>query len=169
MRGKPRNGRRKSPSFTGQGGGIKFLRGLLENAPPHCVTWPLFRDANGYGKIGYCGKQHWAHRLMCTRANGEPPSPHHEAAHSCGNGDQGCVNPRHLSWQTKTRNQLDRRQHGTKNNPYWGKDGKLSREEVIQIRALKGATTQAKIAQMFSITDATVRDIFRRRTWVDIP
>jgi len=148
----------------GLGFGLKFLRDLLDNAPPHCVTWPLFRDTNGYGRVSFYGKIEWAHRRMCFLAHGEPPSPAHEAAHSCGNGNRGCVNPRHLSWQTKTRNQLDRRHHGTKNNAYWGVEGKLTREEVIQIRALRGVKTQAEIAGMFAITDATVRDIFSRRT-----
>lgn len=86
MRGKPRSGRRKSPSFTGHGTGIKFLRALLDNAPPHCVTWPLFRDTNGYGRIGFNGNMEWAHRRMCFLAHGDPPSSAHEAAHSCGNG-----------------------------------------------------------------------------------
>lgn len=50
---------------------------------------------------------------MCQKAHGDPPSPKHDAAHSCGRGHEGCVNPNHLSWKTKKQNQADRITHGT--------------------------------------------------------
>lgn len=153
-----------NPPRKGQGKGILFLRALLTDAPPTCVTWPMCRDLNGYGRIGHEGKAQWAHNLMCRLAHGEPPSSKHEATHSCGNGKEGCVNPRHLSWGTKSRNQLDRRFHGTKAlSNYRSVNRKLMPEDVAAIWAMKGQKTQREIAAQFNIADATVRDIYAGR------
>jgi hypothetical protein len=78
--------------------------------------------------LGYLGDTLYAHRLMCQLAHGDPPTPDHIAAHSCGRGHEGCVNPNHLSWKTYSENELDKRVHGTTRNPWWGKKGKLTRE-----------------------------------------
>lgn len=150
----------------GEGRGIKFLMALLADAPPACVTWPMFRDPNGYGRVGYNGKQRWAHRVMCELANGPAPSEDHEATHSCGNGAKGCVNPRHLSWGTRSRNQLDRRFHGTKSHGRWrGARTKLTQSDVDYIRSQKGLVTQRELAEKFSVTDATIRDIYSGKSW----
>lgn len=148
----------------GRGRGIQFLRALLIDAPPTCVPWPLFRDVNGYGRVGLEGKAQWAHAVMCRLAHGDPPTPKHEATHSCGNGKEGCVNPRHLSWGTRSRNQLDRRFHGTKAlSGYRSIRRKLMPEDVAAIRSMRGQRTQREIAAQFGIADATVRDIFAGR------
>lgn len=68
---------------------------------PHdyCLIWPFAREGRvGRGMLGHNGKSAWAHRLMCEMVRGPAPIDKPQAAHSCGNGDQGCVNPRHLSW-----------------------------------------------------------------------
>lgn len=149
----------------GKGRGIRFLRGLIDHDGDECVIWPLFRDVNGYGRVGYDGKKPgWAHRVMCELAHGQPPEGH-EAAHTCGGGKQGCVNPKHLTWKTKTQNQLDRAAHGTKNTFAWAHSSKLTAEQVVAIRALAGRATQREIAEMFDVTDATVRDITSGKTW----
>lgn len=150
----------------GQGKGIAFLRALLDSAPPTCVTWPMSRDpSNGYGRLGVNGKNYWAHRLMCELAKGPAPSAGHEATHSCGNGKLGCVNPRHLDWGTRSRNQLDRRFHGTKARGGRGVRRKLTPEKVAEIRALKGLKTQREIAAKFGVSDATIRDIYSGKSW----
>ena len=151
----------------GDGEGIRFLRALLVNAPDDCVIWPFFRDSHvGRGRLGHDGKHYWAHRLMCQMAHGDPPtSAHTDAGHLCGKGHTGCVNPKHLAWRTKAENQLDRREHGTTQKSYWGRKGKLTLEQVIEIRSLRGKKTQIEIAAMFNISDTNVRAIQNGRTW----
>jgi hypothetical protein len=61
-----------------------------------CLTWPFTRINTGYGIIGRGGKTYKAHRYICQWVKGEPPTPEHHAAHSCGRGHDACVNPRHL-------------------------------------------------------------------------
>lgn len=126
-----------APHNKGRGLGIEFLRSLISHEGDECVIWPLFRDPqNGYGRIGYLGKHYWSHRLMCEMAKGPPPSPDHEASHSCGRGHEGCVHPKHLSWKTATENQRERRIHGTHGKGQ-GYRFKLTPEKVAEIRAQK--------------------------------
>lgn len=56
-----------------------------------CLKWPFADDGKGYGVVKVDGRQQYAHRIMCTLVNGEPPTDLHETAHSCGNGHLGCV------------------------------------------------------------------------------
>ena len=63
-----------------------------------CLTWPFHTGKDGYGRVHPPGggTLTTASRQMCLMVHGEPPSRRHEAAHSCGRGDQGCVSPAHL-------------------------------------------------------------------------
>lgn len=72
-----------------------------------CIFWPHNRNADGYGSYTIGSKTYGVHRLVCSRVHGDPPTPEHEAAHSCGNGHLGCVNPRHLRWVTSVENKAD--------------------------------------------------------------
>ncbi len=148
----------------GNGAAIGFLRLLIGYKGRKCVAWPFKRLPNGYGQLGYLGQQLYAHRLMCELENGPPPSEGHIAAHSCGKGHEGCINPSHLGWKTYSENELDKRVHGTKVKQTWGWKGKLSPEQVDEIRSLKGMMTQAAIASRFNISEPTIRDIFLGRS-----
>lgn len=154
--------------MTARGKGIcvTWIRDHVAHQDDDCLIWPFSRNPiNGYGHFGHERKHYLAHRFMCKLAHGEPPTPKHQAAHSCGKGRDGCINPRHLSWKTHSQNQLDRRLHGTKHNAWWGKKGKLKPQQVLAIRALKGQLTQAAIARDFMTTESNVRAIQNGKTW----
>lgn len=147
----------------GNGKGIKWLLAHIDYNGRGCLTWP-FSTANGYGNLGYMGEVLYAHRVMCQLVHGNAPSPQHEVAHSCGRGHLRCIDPRHVSWKTKSENMLDSTQHGThRRNPY-GQRGKLKPSEVRRIRALRGKLTQQEIGDMFGVSDSTIRDIYRGHT-----
>ena len=148
--------------------GIDWLRARVDYEGEECLIWPRFRDPNGYGRVGKNGKILWAHRVMCEFAH-EPCPLDYEAAHSCGRGKFGCVHPKHLSWKTRTANQLDRAQHGTKCTGYKNKaTQKLNPDKVRQIRALKGTATQRKLAAQFGVTDATIRGVYSGKSWAHV-
>ncbi len=91
---------------------------LISNASHQgddCLKWPFHTMGNGYGQVNLRGSVMVASRAMCIVAHGDPPSSDYEAAHSCGKGNEGCVNPRHLRWATASENQLERAVHGTSN------------------------------------------------------
>jgi hypothetical protein len=107
-------------SARGKGKGIAFLREHVSDPDGECVIWPMSRNSNGYGMFGFEGKVYWTHRYMCELVNGPPPTPEHEAAHSCGRGKDGCIHPKHLSWKTKSGNMLDAVRHGTHRGSRYG-------------------------------------------------
>ena len=78
-----------------------------------CLPWPFACRRRGYGAVAVEGKLLPAHRYICECVNGPPPTPKHVAAHSCGKGHEGCVNPRHLRWATYGENEADKIVHGT--------------------------------------------------------
>jgi hypothetical protein len=146
----------------GNGAGIQWIRARVGYQGDDCLIWP-FHLCNGYGTLGYLGKQYYAHRFMCELAHGAPPSPDLEAAHSCGRGHLGCTNPRHLSWKTPGENQRDRAGHGTRN--VWSWRGKITQAQADEILALKGKRTQAEIAEQFGISRSNVSFIHCGKAW----
>lgn len=150
-------------STKGNGKTIQWLRDHVGYSEDYCLIWPFFRNPNGYGQLTYLGKTGWAHRMMCELAHAEPPTPEHEAAHSCGNGHMGCASPKHLSWKTRAGNGLDCREHGTHVRSRSG-SSRLTDAQADQIRVLKGKKTQAEIAFTFGVSEPTVRDIFLGRS-----
>lgn len=156
-----RNG---GPANKGKGAGIAWVRAHVDYAGNDCLIWPMARLHNGYGHMGWNGTNYYPHRLICEFAHGPQPSPEYEAAHSCGRGHDGCCNPRHLSWKTKSGNLRDCRGHGTHVRSVHGISGRLTKEQVEKIRGLRGQATQAVIAAEFGVSEPTVRDIFLGRS-----
>jgi hypothetical protein len=123
-----------------------------------CLLWPFARR-QGYGYIATKDrKQSDVHRLACIAVHGEPPTPKHEAAHSCGRGREGCVNPRHLRWATKSENQIDSVRHGTSN-------AKLTEAQVRKIRLLCGKVSQRRLAMQFGVSQMLISLIQTRKRW----
>lgn len=127
---------------------------------PHedwCLIWPFFREEPiGRGKMG----GEWAHRVMCEAVNGPPPPDKPQARHSCGNGDQGCVTPRHMHWGNNSQNQLDRTAHGRANT---GKQHKFTPQQIADIRAKYGEFTQTKLAEMYGCSLGTIQYYLKYR------
>jgi hypothetical protein len=134
-----------------------------------CLLWPFAKNYNGYGNLKYAeGKWTYAHRLMCIYAHGEPPAPKSVAAHSCGNGGKGCVNPRHLSWKSNAANQKDRHAQGTFRANDRGRTGKLTPKQVLEIRALKGKINQRLIGKRFGVSFQCISMIHQGKTWTQV-
>ena len=151
---------------TPKGSLLKFVN---ETAVPStsndCIKWPFGTDGHGYGVIAIGGVSQKAHRYICKVVHGEPPTAKHEAAHSCGNGHLGCVNPNHLSWKTHKSNHEDRISHGTSNRGEMNGSSALSRDAVADIRRLKNIKTQSEIAKQFGVSREAISHIHRRTTW----
>lgn len=133
-----------------------------------CLIWPFAIDGGGYGRLRWNGKHTTVSRLVCEALNGSPPTPAHDAAHSCGNGHLGCVAKRHLSWKTKTENQRDRINHGTVCDGERHPLAKLTEADVREIRALRGSCTQREIAARFRVSESLIGLIHQRKLWVHV-
>lgn len=157
------------PATKGKGAAIKWIRDHAKHPAPKCLDWPFCKMPTGYGSFGYLGKRHYAHRFMCELAHGPAPTPKHEAAHRCGNGHLGCVNPKHLAWKTKAENRRESTQHGKgTRNPNGNNRGRLTPSQVAEIRALKGQERQVDIAARFGISWQSVSMIQRGKMYAAI-
>jgi hypothetical protein len=155
-------------SVKGQGKSYRWILAHVDY--PHqdwCLIWPFARDKHGRGMLGVNGEGWWAHRLMCKLAQGDPPTPKHTAAHSCGLGHEGCVNPRHLEWKTQAENLEDCRAHGTIVRHRGGNVRRLLPMQVREIRQARGFQTQGQLAARFGVSEGTISDIWHSRSHKD--
>ena len=148
---------------------IRWLKAHVDfGDDERCLIWPYSRDHNGYGRAIFEGRASQASRVMAILAIGRPPSDRHQAAHSCGNGHLGCVNPRHLRWDTCTGNHADKERHGTLVRGEKYPRAKLTQEDVRAIRLLSGGHSQREIGAMFGVGQGTVGKILRRKLWAHV-
>lgn len=142
----------------------QFILDHINHKGEDCLIWPFARNAKGYPDVRFKGMEHMlAHRVMCVLAHGEPPHAKMDAAHSCGKGQQGCINPRHLSWKFRVDNHADKQLHGTQ---LWGDQvhwAKLTREQAWV--AKYGPHSQAHYARLFGVTPTAIQGIRAGRTW----
>lgn len=145
-----------------------FYEVVLAYDGDDCLIWPFHRDHGGYGKLWIDRRQQQAPRRACEEVKGPPPTPKHEAAHSCGKGHEGCVNPRHLSWKTPTDNAADRIIHGTVARGERHGKAKITEDQARSIISLHGSLDPRTIAQHFGISRNAVYSIISGRNWTHI-
>jgi hypothetical protein len=143
-----------------------WLEEHKDYAGDDCLIWPFARGtAHGYAQVKYKGKQQNACPVMCEMAHGPKPTPEHEAAHSCGKGHLGCINPRHLSWKTPKENAADKELHGTVSRGERQGVSKLKEKDVLFIRAMAGKAPQSALAAQFGVRQSTINKIVQRQRW----
>ena len=145
------------PTFHGEP--MAWLQENASYAADDCLTWP-YGHRDGYACIGGS----YASRAMCKLAHGEPPTPEHEAAHSCGMGHRGCLNPRHLRWATRSENKLDTHEHGTMPRGQRQHLAKLTDGQVREIRAESGPITK-QYAEKYGVDRGTIVKVRKGLTW----
>lgn len=144
-----------------------WLMDHLSHKGEDCLKWPFATRKVGYGVLSKIDSNTMvgAHREMCRLAHGEPPTAKHEAAHSCGKGHEGCVNPCHLSWKTPTENGQDKIAHGTSRRGSKSPHTKLTDEDVSIIRGMKGIMLQRELAEVYGVSRECISHIQRGSTW----
>lgn len=153
---------------TSPGEPLAWLR-TLAAAPPtdECVPWPYARISNGYGHVKHDGRLRMATHVILELVGRPRPDGSLEAAHSCGNGHEGCTNPAHLRWATPKENAADKIGHGTAPRGELHGHSKLTEGDVLAIRA--DPRTQAVIAADYGVSSAYVSQIKsgKRWSWLD--
>ena len=134
-----------------------------------CLVWPFGKNTNGYGMLWMDGRDSIVSRLVCEEEHGPPPTPKHDAAHSCGKGQFGCVNRHHMSWKTRAENMADKLVHGTSTRGEKHSMVKLTEEQVLAIRQRAQSDlrrgVQREIAKELGVSPATINDIVLGKTW----
>lgn len=134
-----------------------------------CLMWPFKRRTDGRCQIMHEGKKKIVSRLVCEIVNGGPPTPRHEAAHSCGNGHLGCVTKGHLSWKTHAENMADMVKHAASAVGERHGSSKLTAKEVREIRAMTGMLSQRALAARYAVSSSVICEIQNRRAWRHVP
>lgn len=155
---------------TSNGEPEKFYAIALNFSGQECLIWPFSRNDGdtGYGRIMRDGRLQIVSRLLCQEVNGPPPTQRHQAAHSCGKGIQGCVNPKHLVWKTVRENDKDKDLHGTRCNGVRHHCAKLTPPDVLEIRRLLRTTPVAAIARKYGLAQNAIRSIRDGKSWKSV-
>lgn len=144
-----------------------FEETVLTYKGDDCLIWPYGKDQNGYGKIHVGDTIRFVHRLACEAINGPPPSKDHQAAHSCGNGRGGCVNPNHTRWATQVENEKDKLIHGTHIRGENNVSSKFKETDIHKIRQsyAKGEYTQRQLGDKYGVHQVYISQIITGKKW----
>lgn len=152
---------------TSPGDPLRFIHeSAVLHASDECLPWPFGKGPAGYaGMVLIDGKKVLASRYVCELVNGPPPTPEHEAAHSCGKGHEACIAPGHLVWKTHAENEADKLIHGTHGRGERNSKAKLTEAAVREILSLKGKETNPNLASRFGVVPQTISNIHTGRSW----
>lgn len=145
---------------------LQWLKEHVHHDGDECLIWPYALDkTTGHGSININRKIEDPSRVMCALVHGSAPTRKHEAAHSCGKGHLGCVNPRHLRWATHQENMDDMEVHGTRARGERHGLAKLTESQVLAIRSLAGTATHAALGDRFGVSDGAIFNVVHRKSW----
>lgn len=144
---------------------IDWLEKHIHFQGDECLKWPFSVSKHGRGTLTIKGKNMSAPRAMCLLAHGDPPSSSHQAAHSCGKGHEGCVNPRHLRWATASENEMDKLKHGTLRRGHAINTSKLTEQQVREIITRGRAGGINKMAREFGVSPTAISYILSGKNW----
>lgn len=129
-----------------------------------CWTWTGGTDPEGYGVFHYSPRVALrAHRVAWRLAKNADPGAF-LVCHQCDN--PSCVRPSHLFLGTTLDNQLDSKKKGRNARGERHGRTRLSTQQVKDIRALSANGRAHKLLALdFNVTDTTISNIVRRKTW----
>lgn len=155
----------KSPIAEVIGIGAEIIaRALADATPDKCIEWPLVRRKRGYGMTTVKGKTVATHRLVCTLAHGQPPTPKHMACHSCDNPP--CINKFHLRWDLSQGNIDDRTKRGRGLQGETHHKAKLTEPQVREIkRRLDAGEPTQRLADEYGVTNGSIWFIAKGKNW----
>lgn len=138
---------------------------VMAHEGDECLIWPYSRNSEGYGQVWDGTRMDRVHRIVCGRVHGPAPTDGHEGAHSCGRGQDGCVAPGHVRWDTRVGNFADKIGHGTHNRGERNEQHKLTEDDVRLMRSMKGRMKHSEIAEAFGVSRSNVSLILSGKSW----
>ncbi len=146
----------------------KWVEAHKDYTGDDCLIYPFGRTHDGYAvwRKTWKGNAIYVHRLMCEYKHGPCPADKEQAAHSCGNGHLGCVNPNHVRWATKKENNDDKKLHGTYQYGEKNPSARLDERKAKLVLALRGgAFTQSEIARIVGSSRRNVSNVQTGVSW----
>lgn len=139
---------------------------IAEATKNECFIWPYSKNLHGMAQIRKNKKSMLVSRIICEMTKGPPPTPRHQAAHLCGRGHTGCINPHHLEWKTQSENEKDKLIHGTHNRGDRNWNAKLTNADALEILALcKSGVKQSSIAKRFHLSPSSISRLVTGDNW----
>ncbi len=138
-----------------------ILDNIELNKKTLCWDWIGTLWNNGYARTGVKGCNGRAYRLAYQEFVGKIKKGM-LICHACDNPK--CVNPDHLFQGTAQENMTDMVQKGRSLKGERHHKAKLNLEEVKEIRS-RSNEPRVKLAKEFNVSDCTIRDIVKRRSW----
>lgn len=132
--------------------GFKYLTPHI-NKRGYLVVSPRKGDAR---------KKFYLHRLLALVYLSNP-NGYDQVCHNDGNPLNNNIN--NLRWDTHIGNQRDRVKHGTSNRGSQCAASKLTTAEVQNIRQMPIGIPQRKLAKDYGVSQVTIHDILRHKTW----
>ncbi len=135
--------------------------------PTYFKTLSPCADAKGYLSVALCsGGAHLSRRVhrIVAEAFHENPLGLPCVRHLDGNPKNNRAD--NLAWGTYAENEADKKRHGT-----WDlrRTGKLSREQVLMVRALwRDGVSQKDIASHFDVSRPTITRLLNGKIWGNI-
>lgn len=132
------------PSVNKKHGGHLSFRVCLEGRPgPHMAV----------------------HRAVLLAWVGPCP-PNYEARHLDGDPTNNRLT--NLRWGTRSENHADRRRHGTMQVGEASPHAKLTEQDVLEMKRLRGTISQIELAARFGVSQATVSRTLNGKRWVHL-
>lgn len=147
----------------------RFWKLVTIAGPDDCWLWTGANDGR-YGRYYYCDAECVrSSRLAYILTNDSIPEGL-EVCHSCDTPK--CCNPSHLFAGTHQDNMTDMVNKGRTNAPKGKRQhlARLDEEKVIEIRQMykTGKYSHLKLAHLFGVSEATIRQVVTRTTWTHI-
>jgi len=148
------------------GAPLSFLFAALKSETDECIIWPFCRNHRGYGHLTVDNEHVAAHRFICEKVNGSSTQETNWALHSCGRGEDGCINPRHIKWGSAKQNAKDRDLHGTSNKGERQGNVKITEVECKKIKQLLlNGLSVSEISVKLEISKPIIYGIKSGKTW----
>jgi len=142
---------------------MAFINMATRHQGDACLLWP-YATARGYGKAWAGDRLVNVHNHICRTVHGAPPTPRHQAAHTCG--VRLCVSPHHLRWATQAENEADKLLHGRHTRGERNGFAKLTRAAVSAIRA-QPEKRLIDWAAEYGVSKQTICKARLRQTWIN--
>jgi hypothetical protein len=117
-----------------------------------------------YRTVGINGRTHRVHSLIAEAYHGPRP-PGFVTRHLDGSSDNNT--PGNVVWGTQSENVMDAVRQGTWSSPRGSKhyNSKLSEDDVILIRRMRGRVTCKQLGEFFGVSSKNISSIWCRESW----
>jgi hypothetical protein len=141
----------------------RFQSRFRINEQTGCWDWTATKDSEGYGRITGDGGP-MAHRVSYKLRRGPIPDGQH-VLHRCDN--PSCVNPDHLFLGTNADNIADKVAKGRQHGGGAHGRGRLTKADVIAIRASVGVPQHA-LGKQYGVCRALISYIRAGKLWAHV-